>query len=282
MTAATLLLAVGLSSLSSLLPSWVHLPVGVERWLWNPRERTAAAIAAQGRGEPERALAPLATAARLQPDDPLVQFNAGSGQLLAGEADAALEPLERAAETAPADLQPAAHYNLGTARLQANDPAGAVESLSASLRLDPAQPDAKHNLELALRALEEERRRRPQPSPEGAPGEEPPRNQPRQDSGEPQPDPSGAERDEQQQDGQTPPPDPDQGQPQGEPQPGDEPPQERPGRGQGPLPQFRDVPDMTAEQAAALLEAVENLERQQRRQAAAQRARRRPAAGADW
>ena len=38
------------------------------------------------------------------------------------------------------------------------------------------------------------------------------------------------------------------------------PPKERP------LPQFEDQKDMTAEQAAAILQAVENLERQQRRE----------------
>ena len=53
--------------------------------------------------------------------------------------------------------------------------------------------------------------------------------------------------------------------------------------GGGPrLENYEDQPDMTAEEAAAVLEAVVNLERQQRRDRAAERARSQARGGKDW
>jgi hypothetical protein len=167
--------------------------------------------------------------------------------------------------------------------LGAGDPAGAVEALSQSLRLAPDQADAKHNLELALRELERRRGGR-QPSPPDDSREPPPDERPDERQGErpgPRPDegqPGGDEPEESQ-------PGPERNEPQGqgEPQAQGEPRPQGAGEG-GPeaLPRFRELPDMTAEQAAALLEAVENLERQQRRRAAAQGQRRRAETGEDW
>ena len=48
------------------------------------------------------------------------------------------------------------------------------------------------------------------------------------------------------------------------------------------LPQFHDLPDMTAEQAAAILRAVENLERQQRRERAEKASAAKPRVEIDW
>jgi len=48
------------------------------------------------------------------------------------------------------------------------------------------------------------------------------------------------------------------------------------------LPQFRNQPDMNGREAASVLSAVENMERQQRRDQAAKRARQRSAKGKDW
>ena len=48
------------------------------------------------------------------------------------------------------------------------------------------------------------------------------------------------------------------------------------------MPQFEDQKDMTAEQAAAILQAVENLERQQRREQARALARAKTSVEKDW
>lgn len=255
------------------LPSWVHLPAWAERWMWNPRERTAVALDAIAAGDPERAVRPLQTAARLQPEDPLTQFNSGAGSLAAGDPRDAVGPLEQAAGTAPPDLQPSTQYNLGTAKLGAGDAAGAVQALKQAVRLAPDSEDAKWNLELALRELDRQKQATKQ---QEAPGGE---RQGEQESG-------GGEGADQPADPNQPPkpetpdaqPDPGAGQqPQNaQPKPGET--SDKPGR----LPQFRNQEDMTAEQAAAILQAVENLERDRRRREAAQARKTQASEEKDW
>src|SRR6185295_4462349 len=73
-----------LASGALLLPSFgglFHLPAAVERWLYNPRERIGQANGRIEAGKPAEALPPLETALRLAPDDPRVQFDAGTARL---------------------------------------------------------------------------------------------------------------------------------------------------------------------------------------------------------
>jgi Ca-activated chloride channel homolog len=263
--------ALVLSALAAIpLPSFVHLPGWAERWLWNPRERTTEALRQE---DAKQAVRPLETASRLAPEDPLVQFNAGAGHLGAEDPRGALPYLEKAASAAPAPLAPAAHYELGSARFAAGDAAGAVEAYKQSLRLDPGSADAKHNLELALRQLEKERQaKKPQESPGGQK-----QGQQEQSQGQGQGNPD--DRPEQQRPDEKNPDPGKQGQPQ-EPQGGPESQQGQPQPKA--LSNFQDQPDMSAQQAAAVLEAVENLERQQRKAQAARRARRAAGGDRDW
>lgn len=268
MSRLPILLLAGLTAIP--LPSFVHLPAWAERWLWNPRERTAQAMAQQ---DPKEAVRPLETAARLAPEDPLVQFNAGAGHLGAADPKAALPFLEKAAGSAPPALAPAAQYDLGNARFGAGDAAGAVEAYKQSLRLDPASADTKHNLELALRQLDKERQaKKPRESPNGQrPGEQ------EQSQGQGQ----GGQDDRQQpQKPDEKNPDPGQQGEQQKPQGG---PADTQGQSQPKaLENFEDQPDMSAQQAAAVIEAVENLERQQRKAQAARRGRRAAHGDRDW
>jgi len=245
--------------------SWLQLPASVESWLFNPRERTEAGLEAIEAGDVEGAVSALDTAARLAPDDPVARFNAGTARLLA-ERDDAAEELQEAATLASPELLPRALYNLGNAQLSGGDPASAVESFKNSLRLAPDQLDTKHNLELALEALQEENsgQGEDQETPDGEEqgDEEQSDDQGSEDpSQDPEQQPDGQEESEQQNE-------------DGQPQPQDE--QERP------LPNFEDQPDMTAEQAAAILEAVENLEREQRQAKAAERLKNRKKGERDW
>jgi Ca-activated chloride channel homolog len=250
-----------------LAASWLTLPAKVESWLFNPRERTETARQALESGDAEAAADALDTAARLAPDDPLAHFNAGTGRLLA-ERDGAVEQLEQAVTGAPTALLPRALYNLGNAQLAGGDPAAAVEAFKKSLRLAPGQMDAKHNLELALRALEQQKHSGQNKDQETPDSENP---------GEQEQSPSQGSED---------PPDDSQPQPQGEENSGQENSQGQPQTDQtqqdSPLPNFEDQPDMTAEQAAAILEAVENLEREQRQQQALERLKSRKKGDQDW
>lgn len=213
-------------------------PLWLERVLYDPHGRTATGLEAYDAGELEEAVEAFDAAARLAPDDPLVQYDAGTARLAAGRRGA-VEALELAAAGAPPELAADAHYNLGSARLAAGDPAGAVEALTEALRRDPARRDAKHNLELALAELERPRLPlgRPRDAPDGEAGGE-------RGEGE---DAAGDER-------------------------GDESPEARPGpTGTGERQRFDEQEDMSPAEAAALLAAVENLERRLRREQAARR-----------
>jgi Ca-activated chloride channel homolog len=254
-----------------------HLPTAVERWLYNPRERAERAAESLAAGDPDGAVSATDTALRLAPDDPEVLYNAGTARLAAGHEERSAELLQQAAEAAGPRLAPDAWFNTGNARLAAGDPGSAVTAFEQALRADPGHAEAKFNLEVALRESERQRDRRgagsgskgrrndPEEPSDRAGGGGSQQSDPRSDSRRPQP---GDESDQ-----------PGGGRP---PSPGesDEP---RPGEGDSsPLPGFRDQPEMSAQEAAALLESVENLERQQRREQAGKRARQRAASGKDW
>ncbi len=273
------------SALSLLHP---HLPAWAERWLYNPRERTAAAIDSLARHDGKAAVAAADTAHRLAAGDPLASYNAGSARLATGErplAQAAEPLLEQAVRGAGADLAVAASYNLGNARLAAGDYAGAVEAYKQTLRAAPSHADAKFNLELALR---EQQRQPPNPprgvGPRGG-GGRPRAGERGQTAGEGGSGGAGAN----QQPGRQPDqhaPAPAQDRSQGQSGPAQTAQglhgQPSPLAGRQPLAGYQDQPEMSASEAAAVLEAVQNLERQQRRQAAARLARQRAANGEDW
>ncbi len=250
----------------------------LESYRFNPRERTSRAIAAWEKGRIEDAVAPLDSALRLQPGDPLVEFNAGTAHLGANQPDAA-QLLDQAAKHAPPALAADAFYNLGNARLEAKDAQGAIDAYKGALRAQSDLPSAKRNLELALRLLEEQQRQQEQQQKDSEEQQE--RQNEQQDGGE-------GQRQEQEQNQQQPKPDPQQS-----PDPQQTPPQAGAGTPQAgastpqppkesPLPQFQEQKDMTAEQAAAILQAVENLERQQRREQARAVARAKTSVEKDW
>jgi len=263
---STMLPALMLIALPSLPFSWQpHWPDWVERWLYNPRERVERSLDAQKQGKPREAVEPADTALRLAPEDPLVQYDAGTARLGAGHGRQAVTPLEKAVKRASRDLAPAAHYNLGGARLAAGDAAGAAEAFKQALRLQPDNQDAKYNLELALRE-EQKQKMGGQGTPKGSRGNRSPNQDPSDSQGKGRPDqnpkPQNGQQDQkpQQQGGQK---------------------QNQQGQGSG-LPQFRNQPEMSAQEASSVLAAVENLERQQRREQAARRAKQHAAKGKDW
>jgi tetratricopeptide (TPR) repeat protein len=256
-----------------------------ERWLHNPRERTARAVEAWQGGDFAAAQRALDQALELAEPDARIEYNAGAGHLAAGTPGAALPLLQRAADR-PAGLEreawrslrPDALYNLGNAYLDSGEPQAAADAYRACLRLAPEHQPAKHNLELALRRAAAGSRA-PQSGPGGSGGD-----------GRPQPEAEseGKEGDS----GDQPEPAESGGtSPGAEGEPGagggaeDQAEGPRQGGARSPrLPAFAPQRDMSAEQAAALLEAVENLEREQRRAQAEeqQRQRARRATERDW
>lgn len=296
------LLAVGADPGAAQVPDWM------ERWLFNADERTRRGIEAAGAERPEAALEPLDTASRLSGSDALGQFNSGTGRLALDSREALLH-LQVAANEAGPDLAAQAHYNLGNGLLSAGNLPEAIEAYKESLRHDPTSDDAKFNLELAQKLLEE------QPKNEDPNQQNPNQDQQNQDQQEQEnqdqqnqdqeQDPQDQEnQDEQNQDQQNQdqqnqeqqqdqqeqqdqqqqeqqqqnqdPSSPDDSQDDGQPQ--DQQRQQQ----ESPLPQFQDLPDMTAEEAAAILEAIENLEREQRQQEALEAAAENAGRKKDW
>jgi tetratricopeptide (TPR) repeat protein len=262
-----------------------HLPAWAERWLYNPGERTGAAIAAARGGNAKAAVPPADTALRLAPDSPLARYNAGTAHLADGDHRSAVPLLDQAAKTADPGLAPAAAYNLGNARLAAGDYAAAVEAYKQTLRAAPTNAAAKFNLELALR---QQQQKQQSPLQGGGPrggGGRPRQGDQQHTAGQGGSGNAGAnpqtgkpeQRGPSQQQGQRPGQNGDQ---QGATRGQQGLPQQQPG--QQSLAGYRDQPEMSANEAAAVLESVQNLERQQRRQAAARQVRQRAANGEDW
>lgn len=245
-----------LAAVLTLAAGWSFTDLSFDRLRWNARERTAAGIEVLETEKKQSALEAFETAARLDPGDPLLRFNAGSAHLVA-ETEGAIQHLELAAETAPDELRAAANYNLGNARLSSSDPTGAIEAYEQTLRLAPDHQDAKFNLELALQQQQQEQDQQQQQEDQS------------DESDKQNPENQQSSPDEQ---------DPDQDQSSDQ----DQQNQQHEGDQNQKLPQFEEQPDMTAEQAAAILEAVENLEREQRRKQAEQEMKKRPHKGKDW
>ena len=283
-TGALVDLPSALDRLAPELPD-LHPPVWAERWLYNPRERTEAGLDALRDGRRDDGVEALDAALRQAPEDPLALYNAGTGRLFAEEqTDRAAALLERAADGAPPELAPRAYYNLGNARLAAGDAPGAVAAYRRSLRLDPSLRPAKRNLEIALARLDRHRPRtgEPREAPGGeragetersdeTGGTEPPdRQRPPDQTPE---DRSAGERQAGTEDRRE---SADEAEGQGAERTATPPEGPAGGLGSGApgrhLLRFDEQADMTAEQASALLDAIDNLERAERRRAALERA----------
>lgn len=278
-----------LAALPALPFPWLEEPPAwLEPWMHNARERTLASREAFDERRFDEAVEAARTAHRLEPDDPRTELNLGTSLLAAERTDEALESLTRAADRlesevldgdGPADegtldLASTAHYNRGNALLASDDLSGAVEAYEQALRRRPGHLDAKHNLEVALERLrqrqEQQQQQQQQQDGDGEGGENP---QPGDSEDESEEGPGEGRR-----------PEPEDGS-QGE-EPSPAPPGEsettQPQQGDPRLPRFEDQPDMTAQEAAAILEAVENLEREQRRLEATERARNQARTEKDW
>ena len=119
------------------------------------------------RGDFAAAVESYQRAAVEAPDSAEPYYNAGNSLIRRQENEAAAEHLEQALKTAGPDLAADAAFNLGNAYFEAGDFEAAAAAYVDSLRVDPGDPDAKHNLELALRRAVEQ-----QADEEGEEGEE--------------------------------------------------------------------------------------------------------------
>ena len=108
-------------------------------------------------GKYAEALQAFEAARALNPDDARLTLAVGETLARLSRADEADREFQRAlSQTRDVDLRAESLYNAGTARLGAQDPAAAIKLLRQALALAPDREDARRNLELALRALQEQ------------------------------------------------------------------------------------------------------------------------------
>lgn len=91
-----------------------------------------------------------------KPDNPIAFHNLGTALYKKGRYTDAAASFQRSLLKGNFPNEAVAFYNLGNAQFQLRDLTAAIESYEFSLRLNPHDADAKHNLALALQLLEEQ------------------------------------------------------------------------------------------------------------------------------
>jgi len=108
-------------------------------------------------GKYDEALKAYTQAQIAAPDSPEIQLNIGNVFYRKGEFEKAREAYARAFAARQRALQESAWFNAGTAHLSANNLKEAVEEYREALKIDPKDSDARRNLELALKRLEQDK-----------------------------------------------------------------------------------------------------------------------------
>ncbi|MBI1839902.1 MAG: VWA domain-containing protein [Verrucomicrobia bacterium] len=117
-------------------------------------------------GKYKTALAEYERLLENQPNDPALQYNAGSAAYQSGRFDAATDHFTSSLSTPDPKLQQHAYYNRGNSQArqgeEADDPGKkmdhwkkAVGDFESALKLSPADADARANLELVKKKIEE-------------------------------------------------------------------------------------------------------------------------------
>jgi Ca-activated chloride channel family protein len=113
-------------------------------------------------GRLAEALQAYQQAERLEPANPAVQYNIGNVLYKQQEFDAAFERYRKAFPDPRRPLSQGAHYNAGNTHFARRNWPEAIRHYKEALQIDPADMEAKKNLELALRAMEEEKKQQQQ------------------------------------------------------------------------------------------------------------------------
>jgi Ca-activated chloride channel homolog len=133
---------------------WILLVVlGISACAVNPAEYNIAGNRYYDEKRFDEALKVYQMAQVTGPDIPQPYFNAANALTQMGELEQALAALNQALKTADSELKSKTYYNLGNVYFQMNLYDQAVEAYKQTLLYDPAENDARYNLELALNKL---------------------------------------------------------------------------------------------------------------------------------
>jgi len=91
------------------------------------------------------------------PGQPEVLYNLGNALIKQQKFDQGLQSLRKSSEEGDKGLQEYSWYNSGNAYFESGQYEEAVKAYTKALRIDSTDVDAKHNLELALKKMEEQK-----------------------------------------------------------------------------------------------------------------------------
>ncbi|MBN2244182.1 MAG: tetratricopeptide repeat protein [Acidobacteria bacterium] len=115
-----------------------------------------------GEGRYEEAEKAYLEAQVKSPGKPEILYNLGNSLVKQGKYPQGVRALGQAAGKGGMRIKADSLYNTGNALFSMGDYKGSAEAFIEALKLDPEDGDAKHNLELALRKLQEEEQKQRQ------------------------------------------------------------------------------------------------------------------------
>ena len=93
------------------------------------------------------------------PDTPELKFNRGTALSELGKTEEALnELISSAIQLEKTDRSAAAYFNAGNTLFSSNNIEGAIEEYKQAVKLDQSSEDIRHNLELAIRKLNQQQK----------------------------------------------------------------------------------------------------------------------------
>ena len=232
----------------------------------SPEARNRKGNAYYKEGRYDEALTEYRNAQVLSPELRELSFNAGDALYMKGDLPNAVKEFGVASAADDSLLAASAFYNAGNAFLKMGDIENAIESYRAALIENPSDADAKFNLELALRLLDEQKRQE-QNTGGGKSGDESERDQNEQEQGDQE---QNNEGEQQQSSGQE-----EGGQ-------GDQQELSQPATGEQEPQGEEQEAAMTSEDAERLLDAIEQAERELQAKVRSARAKKRVKVEKDW
>ena len=124
-----------------------------------------------GEGRYEQALAAYRDAQLEDPESALLHFNIGDALYKTGDLEGALSRFQEASGKEAGRLKANSLYNMGNVYFQQGQYPQAAEAFREALEYDGKDGEARANLELALKRLEDQQQQQPQQGEDGESGE---------------------------------------------------------------------------------------------------------------
>ncbi len=124
-------------------------------WFGGWSRNISSGLQAYSDGDYDGAFMSFQNAVLQRPNNSLSHNNLGTVLYKQGKYRMAIGAFQTALLNGNSSNEAAIFYNLGNAQFQLNDLEGAIGSYRDSLRLNPSDADAKHNLEIALQFLKD-------------------------------------------------------------------------------------------------------------------------------